>query len=341
MKKRIYVLFILLFILLFHPVKTFSEEKFTSSIKDFSYEILYPENQSDKNLGYYDLLMKPGEEQKIQLQLNNTSDQPMLVTINLNSAKTNGNGVIEYGPSTLAKDDSLKIDLSEIMKGPKEVTIPAKSSETVTFTVSLPLIRFDGYLAGGIQLKPVMKETKPQNDKNMIQNKFAFLIGVLISEQEVKEIKPELKLNTVSLKLKDGGYSVFVNISNLKGVFVENMTANVQITEKGKNITLFELKREHMRMAPNTMIDLPISLDNHRVKSNDYTANIQIKTENGGNWTWIKNFNLSKIEAKQINSQVADSENHTFPFWWLIIIFLPLLVGGYIILRKKISSKRS
>jgi len=333
-KNRIYGLAVLLFSMLCCPITVFSEGNQSNSIKDFSYEVLYPESQKDKKLGYYDLLMKPGEEQNIQLQLNNTSYQPMMVKVDLNSAKTNGNGVIEFGPSELKKDHSLKVDLSEIMQGPKDVTIPAKSSVIITFTIRLPLTRFDGYLAGGIQLKPIIKEKTTQNDKNTIQNRFAFLIGILVSEADVERIKPELQLNTVSLKLKDGGYSIFVNLSNLKGVFVENMTANVQIMEKGKNIKLFELKREHMRMAPNSMIDLPITLDKHKVKANEYTANIQITTENGGNWTWVKNFNLSKIEAKQINKQINNGENNKLNFWWIIIPSI-LFIGGYIGLKKK------
>lgn len=336
-KNQIYPVIVFLIFLCIHPVDALSAGDASNVVSDFSYEIFYPENQKDKNLGYYDLLMKRGEEQQIQLQLNNASDQPMLIAIAVNSAKTNGYGVIEYGPSELEKDKSLTVDLAEIVKGPKEVTIPANGNEVVTLTIALSTTYFEGYLAGGIQLKPVVKNNIVTTN-NSIQNKVAFLIGLLIRENDVQKIKPELQLNNVSLKLRDGGYSVFVNLSNVKGAFLENMEMSVQITETGKNVKLYELKKDQMRMAPNSMINFPIPLDRKRVNAREYTANIQIKTA-GGNWNWMENFKLSKIEAQRINKQIADSEeNQLLKFWWLIIL-LPLLIGGYVVLRKKFRIK--
>lgn len=342
MKNKVfYIIALSLFFILSHPMIGNAEESIADAIKYFSYELIVPENQQDKKLGYFDLLMNPGEKQEVKLKLNNTSDQAIKVDIELNSAKTNGNGVIEYGPNDLKKDSSLKYDLAEIMSGPKEVTISPKSSEVVTFMINSPIAYFEGYIAGGIQLKPVVKSDKSQSNQSTIVNKFAFLIGVLISESDVQQIKPKLKLNNVSLKLKDGNYTVFANISNTESIFVEKMSANIQITEKDKSKTSFELKKENMRMAPNTMINLPISLNNQKVNSGEYIANIQITTENGGNWTWVKNFTLSKVEAEQINKQIIEETNHGFNYRWFIIIVslsLVLLIG---LMVKKISSRKN
>ena len=340
-KKIIYTIALSLFFTLSYPLLGNAKESMADVIKYFSYELILPENQQDKNLGYYDIVINPKEKQEIKMQLNNTSDQAMKVDIELNSAKTNGNGVIEYGPSDLKKDPSLKYDLAEIMSGPSEITIPPKSSEIVTFVINSPIVYFDGCIAGGIQLKPVVKSDQSQNTQGTIVNKFAFLIGVLLSESDTKKMKPKLKLNNVSLKLKDGSYTVFANISNTESIFVEKMTANIQITEKDQSKSSFELKKEDMRMAPNTMMNLPIPLNNQKVNSGEYTANVQITTENGGNWNWVKNFTLSKVEAEQINKQIMEESDFTFKYWLIIIVLILLLIVpiGFIIKRYKDREK--
>jgi hypothetical protein len=340
--KKIYCVFIILFCGLYCPTIASSEENFSTIINGFSYEVLFPENQKDPKIGYYDLLMKPNEKQTIQIKMNNTSNQSMKVDIQINSAKTNSNGVIEYGPSDLKEDASLNYNLSKIMSGPDEITIPANSSELLEYVISTPAVPFKGYIAGGIQLKPVVKEQNTHDPNNAVINKFAYLIGVLISESEVKEIKPKLRLNTVYLKMKDARYTVLTNISNTQPIYVEKMVADIQITEKNQKRVLFQLKKDQMRMAPNSMIDIPVSLETEKVKSGEYTANVKITTESGS-WNWMKDFKLSKIEAQQINKQIAEGkENRLVKFWWIIFILLPLLLGGYIILRKrKLGDKRS
>lgn len=340
--KKVYCLFFIVFCGLFWPTIASAEANFSTAINGFSYEVLFPENQKDPKLGYYDLLMKPNEKQAIQIKVNNTSNQPMKVELQVNSAKTNSNGVIEYGPSDLKEDPSLNYNLAKIMSGPDEIIIPANNSDIIEYVISTPSVPFKGYIAGGIQLKPIIKEQNTDDTNNAVINKFAYLIGVLISESEVKEIKPKLRLNSVNLKMKDARYTVLANISNTQPVYVEKITADIQITEKNKKRVLFKFKKDQMRMAPNSMIDIPISLDTEKVKSGEYTANIQIATESG-NWNWMKDFKLSKIEAQQINKQIADGkENLLLKFGWVIIALLVLLSGvGYLILRKQKSrSKR-
>ncbi|ALS36960.1 hypothetical protein ABID30_001839 [Enterococcus rotai] len=340
-KKIIYAIALSLFFTLSYPLLGNANESIADAIKYFSYELILPENQKDKTLGYYDLLINPREKQEVQLKLNNTSDQAMKVDIELNSAKTNGNGVIEYGPSELKEDPSLKYNLAEIMSGPSEITVPPKSSESVTFVINSPIAHFDGYIAGGIQLKPVVKTQQAQNTQGTIVNKFAFLIGVLLSESDTQKIKPKLKLNNVSLKLKDGSYTVFANISNTESIFVEKMIADINITEKDKSKNSFELKKEDMRMAPNTMMNLPIPLNNQKVNSGEYTANVKITTKNGGNWNWVKNFTLSKVEAEQINKQLMNESDSGFKYWLIIIILVLLfsILSGFIIKRCKDREK--
>ncbi|WP_348921585.1 DUF916 and DUF3324 domain-containing protein [Enterococcus rotai] len=337
-KSVCYGILVCLFLFLY-PILSFAEEDKINVISGFSYEILFPENQVDREVGYYDLLMKAGETQTIRLKVKNTSNQAMNVKVQINSAKTNGNGVIEYGPSELKKDASLKYDLAEILRGPDEIVIPANSSEVIAFDLIMPANHFEGYIAGGIQLKPIIKEEQSKTEQNTIVNTFAFLIGVLLHESDIDKVTPDLKLNGTSLKLKEGNYTLFVNLSNIKGIFLENMTATIRINEKGKTRNLFELTKSNLRMAPNSMIDLPVFLSDKEITAGEYTANIQITTENGWNWTWVKNFTLSKVTAQKIKQPTQKKNARNLDAKWFMAIIMLLTIcfsiGLFIIKRKR------
>ena len=336
-KNHFYPVVVFLIFLFIHPVDGFSAEDVSSVISDFSYEILYPENQKDKALGYYDLLMKQGEEQQIQLQLNNASNQPMQVAIAISSAKTNGNGVVTFGPNDIEVDDSLKHDLSKLMTAPKEVTLTPNSRTVVDFTIAVPEEAFEGYIAGGIQLKPIVKEHASTKKEEVVLNKFAFVVGVLLSESETQNIKPDLQLNDVSLKLKNARYTVFANISNTKSVFAENLTAMIKIRKKGEKKPLLEVEKKQLRMAPNSMMELPIFLENQKVTAGEYTADVEVKTQNGQRWKWANNFRFSKIEAEQINKQKSiENTASSKPWWILYILCIFLVLAIFFIIKRKL-----
>lgn len=103
----------------------------------FTYNIEYPDNQtSDK--GYYDLLMKPSQSQTVSIELINPSKQPVTVLVGLNGAKTNKNGVVEYGDNSIDTDPSLKFDFEELVKGPESVTIEPGTSKKAEFEIKMP-----------------------------------------------------------------------------------------------------------------------------------------------------------------------------------------------------------
>ncbi|MGX7151273.1 DUF916 and DUF3324 domain-containing protein [Enterococcus ureasiticus] len=348
MKQKITTILLLgISFLLFQPIISFSEETATKSINGFSYEVLFPENQKNEKAGYYDLLVQPGDKQTVQMKLVNTSNQPMKIDITVSSAKTNGNGVVTFGPSELKTDASLKQDLSKLMTGPKDVLLEPKSNQIIDFAIEVPSEGFEGYVAGGIQLKPVLKEDESSKKEKVIMNKFAFVIGVLLSESETIAIKPELKLNDVSLKLKDAEYTLFMNMSNTKSVFAEELTATVQIRKKGETKTILEMEKKNVRMAPNSMMELPVFLEDQKVTAGEYTADVKVTSKTGQSWKWARNFSFSKIEAEQISKQLSlESSAVTHNYWWILyVILLFLAVSGfsmfYLKKKNKLTKKRS
>jgi len=322
--KKIGIAFFLIVTSLSVTTITKAEEKDDDG---FSFEVLRPDNQKDPKITYFDLLMKPNQKQTIQIQLTNASDKEKKISLKLNGAKTNSSGVIEYGPSRIKEDASAKYKFTDIVKSPKEVTLKPNSSEKVDITISMPSDPIEGYISGGLQLQDITDEGKKRaSNQGMVINKFAYLVGILLSESETIDIKPDLKLNKVQAGLQNYSNSILVNFSNVTPVYVEKMAVDVKIMKKNSEKVLYESKNSSMRMAPNTYIDYPVSLKGQKMKPGNYMAKILVTAENGGHWSFEEPFNISREEAEKYNEQDLSLEDSGgFKWLWLIVGLLVLL----------------
>ncbi|MDN3675930.1 DUF916 domain-containing protein [Flavobacterium paronense] len=120
---------------LFFSVKAKAESEKKLGVEGFAFEVIQPENQQNKEVGYFDLHLNPGQKQMVQMKLKNTSEEQIVLGVALNSAKTNSNGVIEYGPNNIPNDSSLKYDFSTIVEAPKEVTLAPKSETMLDLNI--------------------------------------------------------------------------------------------------------------------------------------------------------------------------------------------------------------
>ncbi|MGM0218048.1 DUF916 and DUF3324 domain-containing protein [Enterococcus sp. AZ126] len=337
MKKRLIYLILLVCFLWVHPMISFGEEGNVSTLKDFSYEVIFPENQRNKEVGYYDLLVQPGKNETIQLKLNNLSTHKMTLSLKFNSAKTNGSGVIEYGPNNFLKDPSLAYDFSEIVTGPDKVELEPKNNKVVTLTIRPPIEPFEGYIVGGIQVKPLDNALeKKKKGSDIVINEFAFLIGVLLSEGDVKKIKPELEFHSISVDTAKKSAQLILNFSNSQPVFAEDMTLTVEVTKKSNHRAIFELNKKNMRMAPNTQINVPIPLKYKLETSGAYTMKTQVALKNGESWSWEQDFDVSEKDIPKLNRQLIEIRSTSN----YIIVLLLVLVIGFIFLLMFMRHKR-
>ncbi len=115
----------------------------------FAVTAVIPENQIDKNQSYFDLKMKPGQKQTLQVQMKNDTDKDVIVETYANTAITNSNGIVDYSTKNPKFDSTLKFPFSKIAKVQKETKIPAKSTVTLDVNVEMPNEPFDGVILGG------------------------------------------------------------------------------------------------------------------------------------------------------------------------------------------------
>lgn len=287
----------------------------------FAFKVLFPENQIDKNAGYYDLKMEPGQEQTVQIEFSNVGNANTSIKVALNSAKTNSNGVIEYGDSNIKNDASLKFDFKKIVTAPKKVELKAGETKKLDFKIKMPETSFDGIVAGGIQLIQEGQNNLEEKGGSMVLNEYAYVIGMKLRETDT-EVKPKLKLNSVKAGQSNYKNTVYVDYSNTKANFVENMTTEVQINKKGESAVLYERKQAKMRMAPNSFIAFPVSMNGERMEPGDYTANILVTADGGIKEKWTKDFKITKEDADKFNERDVGLVQDKGFNWKLIIMIV-------------------
>lgn len=310
----------------------------------FTYKVIYPKNQHTE-VSYFDLRMKPGQKQTAIIQMSNNSDKEITVDVSLNGTKTNSNGVLENGPSSLEKDSSLKYDFAEIVKGKESVVIPPKQTIDYALDITMPETTFDGIISGGIYM--IERDQESEKQTGMIKNKYAYLVGMLLTETD-KEIKPDLELNKVYADLKNYRNTIIVDFSNTKPAYLDYMTVDVQVMGEKSDEVLYETKQTKMRMAPNSKINFPVSMNGEKMIPGKYRAHILVTSQAGDKWEWEQDFVITDEEADKFNQEDVSLLQENRINWQLIVMIilgvLALILIVFVIVRminkKKNDKKR-
>ena len=330
MKKIYTILGILLSIALCFSQPTFAEKM------DLGVQTIPSEKQIDKTKSYFDLRVKPGEKQTISLLLSNSSDKEMKVAIETNTAVTNQNGIIDYKQPQQKPDDTLSVQFSDLISGEKEVTIGAKQTKEVDFTLTIPKTTFKGAVLGGIYVKKIeTNEEKNKQKEVQIKNEYSVAIGVLLSESD-EQVTSNLVLNEVHPSLENYRTVVTANIQNTQPKLEGEMTVQAEITEKGKEKVIHSTKKENMKMAPNSNFNFPISWNNEPLKPGRYTIDVSIQTSSG-KWRLTKDFDIKAEESKKLNAEAVELKKDDRTLYFIIgsssfVIILLLLL---LLLKKK------
>ncbi|MDA9471590.1 DUF916 and DUF3324 domain-containing protein [Enterococcus sp. 5H] len=297
----------------------------------FTYSITFPDNQIQKDLGYFKLQMNPGQNQQISIALSNPGTEKVTIDVKLNGAKTNQNGVIEYGESTIENDPSLQFDFTDVVTGPESVELAPGETKNLDLTIQMPETGFDGVLAGGIQLMRADQNGTTSNEGgSKIINQYAYVVGVVLQESE-NPLTPDLELNSVKAGQSNYRNAIFVNFSNVIAAYLDDMTVEVQITAKGKDTVLYDRKQTAMRMAPNSFIDFPVSMNGERMVAGDYVANILV-TSGDKKWAWTEDFKISDEDANKFNERDVGLVQEKGLDWKLILLIVAGVLAIIIII---------
>ena len=288
MKNRYFILMILSFYFFAFGIETSAAEL------RFSVETEIPENQIDKTKTYFDLMMKPGQEQILKVRAANSTDENLVIDVSVKSATTNSNGVIEYGESLTALDKSAPADLSEIIQ-------LKDGGESVELRVKMPKEEFSGQLAGGITFSEKVDETKDKQKENTnglaIENRYAYTVAVLLRENETV-VQPELSLEKVEPTQRNARSVISATLLNHEAAYLQSMKVTANVKNKKTNNVILEKEQEDMQMAPNSIFNFPIPYEENEMEAGTYVLAMWKAQEKNGNLR--KNLQSQKRKQKHL-----------------------------------------
>lgn len=297
---------------------------------NFSAQAQIPENQVDKKKTYFDLLVKPGSKQDLIIKLRNDTDKDVNVKIGLHTARTNLNGVIEYGGSKDKLDKSLVYKISDILKPESNlVKIPAKSSVDTKLKLVVPKKVFLGTLVGGITLKESKKVNGPKV-KNGLSNEYQYIIGTVLRES-IATVPSQIKLGRVSAAQVNARNTINAEFRNVKPKLMSNLNIVGTVKDKSGKV-LYQRNEKDIKMAPNSILNYAVQLNGNKLKPGKYLYTAKVADESD-EWQFKKWFTVTEKQAKKYNDQDVSIEQQDWT-WLIVLVIAVVLIITWFAIRK-------
>lgn len=297
----------------------------------FTYTNKQPDNQL-KAGNYFDLLMTPGQEQVLETELVNLSDEDLTINVIVSNATTTELGVIDYGPNKQANTENLTYGLADLVTAPKSIELPKNGKATLKLQVKMPEEAIPGVVLGGIQLQQELANQETKEQILAVNNQYAYVYSLSLRENEDLPAF-EFQSQATTVKSINGQTEIAVNMANLAPRIIKEMGIETIVTPKESEKVLAEQSLKDAKMAPNSIISLPLALG--ELGSGEYqtTTTVEVGDER---WKWVEAFTVEKTEATQ---PVVEQEKQQKQAIWLpvFIIASVLIVGTgvlYIVIRK-------
>lgn len=285
----------------------------------FTVEPIFPENQVNKNLGYFDLITKPGEKQTIQLKISSLKKEPVVVDIGVTNATTNRYGKIDYGQHESKLDSSQKLPLTEIVTIDKEfqqVTVQNFEEKIVSVSVDPPEEAFEGIKLGAITLIDSAENNKLEND-------YGYRIGILLNEDRKNYSQfGSLILDSVSAGLDNGFEMIKLEFRNPTPQVIKKLTVDVEIREKGYKKVIESFTFSDGSIAPNSQFVLGIPWDIKKIGIGLYDVKIIAKNTDK-EWSWSETLEVKMTKELEDVGIVLSNQflkNHRLLFVLILVV---------------------
>lgn len=317
---------------------------------NFGIKAILPDNQIDKASSFFDLRMKPGEEQTVEVEVTNVIDKEIELHTFVSAAGTNVNGVIDY-PQPIAEtkyDESLKYPLPTLVSLEETIKVPAKATIKVPVTIKMPSESYDGMIVGGISF--YQKEEEDDQEKQTsgmgVKNKFMYRLGVKLIETDTA-VEPDLKLLGVKAGQVNYRNAVMANLQNPEAEVLNGLKLEAQVFQKGSDTPIFTAGKDNMKVAPNSNFEYPVYLGKKAFKAGKYTLKLVATADNDKKWEFSKDFEITQKEAEKYNEESSvQLDYETDWIKWAIIggvallVVIIVIVVLVVVLKKRKKARR-
>lgn len=286
-----------------------------------------PENQVDKSKTYYDLRLAAGEKQTVQLLVRNSGEEEIVAHIDIISASTGRNGLIQYTVEA-ERDSSLDIPVTEIARVvTPQITLPAGAESAVDIELNMTDSNFDGCILGGVVVtaEPKNASTATQSTESLqITNNYVYAVGLKLTQNDT-DVAPELHLNSITPSLVNYRPTVAVQLQNSEAVIIKGMQLHAQVYRQGESEVIKSLNMQNVDMAPNSHFSAGIDWKDMPLEAGTYRLVMRAEHE-GKHWDWDQEFTIGTNTAGSVNSNALYLPRQNNNLWLYIIIAVLALV---------------
>lgn len=303
---------------------------------EYTVQAVLAENQNPIISSYFDVTVAPGEKQIFTIAITNNTTEEKEYKIEPGTAVTNSNGVIDYSLKNAKTDSTLLNSFEELTSDAQTVKLAGSEKKQVDFVFEVPKESFTGMLLGGFVVTPIEKKKSDQP----IINVYTHTIAAVVRASSAP-VEPELKLNEVKIGQINYHNVVQSEIQNTSPTIISKLKIESVITKKGESKVLYQGSKENLKMAPNSTINYPISIQ-EKFTAGDYTVHISASNEKK-NWKFTKNFTINEKKEQKFNAETIDSAA-PFNYGYMILALAVLIlfaIGIKVYLKNKKEKARS
>lgn len=275
----------------------------------FSVVPILPMSQIDKELGYYYLETKAGEEQVFEVKLSSQKDEKQKVKMFVEDAYTGTTGNLTYGvdgQNSFKQDKTLTNSTSQIIKPVSEtIELGSREQKTVSFKLKAPKESYEGVKIGRLVFKSVNENDEEGN--TAVVEDYQYAVSVILSENgddyndgNIQDIS----LNEVKATVKRGKRLVTANLQNPQPKRILNLDLSANVTKKGSDKVIKQTKIPEFQFAPNSNVDLEVDWGLSELEAGEYTINISGVNEYD-KIHLTKDFRITTEAAKKLNKESA------------------------------------
>ncbi|WP_230914184.1 DUF916 and DUF3324 domain-containing protein [Agrilactobacillus fermenti] len=280
----------------------------------FTVQAIIPDEQQNKDLGYFDLTAKPNSEHTLGLRIFNTGVRQLNVSVELNNAYTSDGGVVAYDRHNQKLIDPTTKSMADLVENKRQQTVKLAPGElkTVNFKVKAPAERYKGMILGAVVASAKVDPTK--SESVTINNRISYNIGVVLRQDDT-DVKPSILVGRATPGIRQLQKGILLPLHNRAAMNASRMAINAKIYHSGQVIKT--INRANMQMAPFSKFTyfLPVKL-----KAGNYRIKGSIIPTNGGQQDFDQRFTVTKAEAKR--SAIPKAARQSSNLGWIILLIV-------------------
>lgn len=301
----------------------------------FSIRAVIPENQVDAKQTYFDLRMKPGDEQDVQVVITNSRTEALSAEVRLNAASTGRNGTIAYTNPNV-RDSAMTLAVTDVAAPlSQNITVPPNGSETVTIRIKMPDEPIDGVLLGGIAVTGNDTGSDTQAVQGVsLKNTITYVTALKLTTDD-SEVAPDFELASVAPQLVNYRTAIVATLRNKAARIVKDMEIKAEVYRKGSDTPLHDLALTNAEMAPLSTGAFVINWQDEALRAGTYRLHMTANY-NGRLWEWDEEFTIAG-EAGDLNKDAVGLKRNDAWLYISLGILALILVGvvAFLLGRRK------